>query len=114
MGRIGAAMELVKDLSLETLSLIKTEALCGYAFDFTVEGTEVQDREEVAALRASASDRSFRVPRIPTAHEHEEIVLRLRDQSRVYYDLQNLVQLLILFQEWRVEEDRLIQWVIVS
>lgn len=110
MGRVGAAMELVRDLNLETLGLIKTEALCGYPFDFTVERSEVQDQEEVTALRESApSDRSFHVPNIPTAAEHEEIVLRLREQSRPFCDLQNLVQLLILFQEWRAEEDRLIQ-----
>jgi len=112
MGRVGAAMELIKDQNLETLSLSKTEALCGYAFDFTVEGAEIQDRDEIRALRASASgpDRSsFRVPHILTQEEHEEIVLRLREQSRTYFDLQNLIQLFIFFQDWRDEENRLLE-----
>jgi nuclear pore complex protein Nup107 len=111
MGRIGAAMELIKDLSLETLSLTKTQALCGYAFDFLADSAEIQDREEVSALRASTSGSnrsSFRLPKIPTEDEHHELVLRLREESRIYLDLQNLVHLIILFQDWRAEEDRLI------
>jgi hypothetical protein len=100
-------------MSVETLSLIKTEQLCGYAVDATISGSEIQDPDQVAnsARRTvSGSGRtSIRPSEIPSATEHQYHVLAIRDASRIYYDLQQLVRLISLFREWRKEEDNLIK-----
>ncbi|KAF2800065.1 nuclear pore complex protein-like protein Nup107 [Melanomma pulvis-pyrius CBS 109.77] len=109
-GRIGAAEKLIDEMSVESLSLSRTEALCGYPFDFTQPGTEEQDDIQVAqASRKTVPSRtSLRLSNIPSAYEHTQHVLNLRQLSSTYYELQQLVRLIVLFREWREEEDNMI------
>ena len=46
---------------------------------------------------------------LPDADQHREIVDNLRKSSTAYYTLQQIVRLLVLFREWREEEQTLIQ-----
>lgn len=112
-GRIGAAEKVVNDLSVETLSLSRTEALCGYPFDFTIPGTEEQDERLLYDFRDTLTDitRATALPmdKIPSAEKHREIVEDLRKQSAPYHDLQQIVRLLVLFREWREIEEGLIR-----
>ncbi|KAF2658756.1 nuclear pore complex protein-like protein Nup107 [Lophiostoma macrostomum CBS 122681] len=105
-GHIGAAIQVTTELSVENLSFIKTQALCGYAFDFTVPGTEVQD-----TTRTLSSPRrtSLRPSDIPSAAEHRSLVLQLRGETGPYFELQQFVHLIHLFGEWREEEDNIIK-----
>jgi nuclear pore complex protein Nup107 len=93
-------------MSVETLSSIKTQALCGYAFDFTMPGTEQQDTTQTLSSPRGAS---LRPSDIPSAAGHRRIVMQLRLESSVYFELQQLVHLIHLFGEWREEEDNLIK-----
>ena len=115
-GRMGAAHKLVTEMSVETISLTKTTALCGYAFDFTHQDAEDQDEDQVAeALRHSSSGSdSVRPSQIPNAEEHAFYVQKLREASQAYYDLSQLVRLIAAFREWRVEEESLIKLVPLS
>ncbi|KAF2265832.1 nuclear pore complex protein-like protein Nup107 [Lojkania enalia] len=111
-GRLGAAIKLVTEMSVESLSLNKTETLCGYAFDFTVPGTEVQDRSQVDFTpRRSTRRGTVRPSENPkyTAHDHAERVQQLRHLSNTYQELQLLVRAIMTLQEWREEEDNLIR-----
>jgi nuclear pore complex protein Nup107 len=112
-GRLGVADKLVADMSVESISLASTAALCGYSFDFTQAGAEEQDEEQVAAaMRRSSSGRdSVRPSQIPSAQDHAELVQSLRAASQTYYELSQLVRLIIAFRLWRDEEDALISLV---
>lgn len=111
-GRIGAAETIINEMSTETLSHIKTQAYCGYAFDFMAPGAEQQDTSQVTqGARQSLSNSgrtSLRPSDIPSAAEHAAYVQELRAESQNYYELQQLVRVIILFREWREEEDNLI------
>jgi nuclear pore complex protein Nup107 len=113
MGRIGAATQLVTELSFDRLSAIKTEALCGYSFDILSPGAEQQDQEQIRSLThkfMSASGRpSFRMPSFPSASEHEDIVYKLQAHSQIYLSLQQLVRLIAFFGEWRDAEEELLE-----
>lgn len=112
-GRFGAAEKVVTDLSVESLSLSRTEALCGYPFDFTQEGAEYQDEtalhEHRKHLTGAALRSAIKHDSLPSADKHEAIVHRLRERSSAYCDLQNIVRILTLFREWRHEEEDLIK-----
>jgi nuclear pore complex protein Nup107 len=112
-GRLAAAEKVISDLSVETLSLSRTEALLGYPFDFTTPGAEEQDEQRLHDHRDSLSTatRAAAIPiaKLPNADQHRKIVNKLRQSSTAYYTLQQLVRLLILFREWREEEQTLIQ-----
>jgi nuclear pore complex protein Nup107 len=110
---MGAAYKLVTEMSVEAVSLTKTTALCGYAFDFTQPDAEEQDEEQVAeAMRHSSSaNDSVRPSDIPSAQEHAFHVQNLREASQAYYDLSQLVRLIAAFREWRAEEETLIKLV---
>lgn len=112
-GRLGAAIQIIDEMSVETLSQTKTQAYCGYSFDFTVPGSEQQDESQItqsAHKTLSSSGRALLRPSdIPTASEHADFVYTLRDHSAVYFELQQLVRLLMLFGEWREEEENLIK-----
>jgi nuclear pore complex protein Nup107 len=101
----------VTELSVEHLSHIKTEAICGYAFDFTLPGSEIQDEMELMAARHARPDTQRRsLPaHIPSPEEHMEEVNLLRGHSQTYQELSLIVRLIVLFQEWRQEEDILIK-----
>ena len=43
-GRFAAAEKMIEEVNVECLSLSRTEALCGYPFDFTAAGTECTQR----------------------------------------------------------------------
>ncbi|KAF2744223.1 nuclear pore complex protein-like protein Nup107 [Sporormia fimetaria CBS 119925] len=112
-GRVGAAIQLVEEMNIERLSAIKTQALCGYEFNFRDDGAEIQDEE---LLRLASSDHDFtssrssrRAPRFPTPAEHATIVERLRENSQSYQDLQNLVFLIRELRQWRQEEEEVIR-----
>ncbi|KAH7068870.1 107-domain-containing protein [Paraphoma chrysanthemicola] len=113
-GRLGAAEKVVNDLSVEALSLSRTEALCGYPFDFTQPGSEEQDEATLHDHRKALSPAALRtaIPfdSLPTAEKHAAIVHRLREKSSSYYDLQQIVRILVLFREWRHEEDIIVQF----
>jgi nuclear pore complex protein Nup107 len=98
-------------LSVESLSLSRTQALCGYPFDFTQPGTEDQDEIQVtqAARNATPGRASLKLSEIPSANQHTHWVMTLRQLSSVYYELQQIVRLIALFREWRGEEENLIQ-----
>jgi len=112
-GRLSAAERVIQDLSVETLSLSRTEALCGYPFDFTTPGTEEQDERLLYEHRDSLTDvaRANAIPldKLPDADKHRAIVEDLRRHSAPYYDLQQIVRLLVLFREWRQIEEALIK-----
>jgi len=114
-GRLSAAERVIQDLSVETLSLSRTEALCGYPFDFTTPGTEEQDERLLYEHRDSLTDvaRANAIPldKLPDADKHRAIVEDLRRHSAPYYDLQQIVRLLVLFREWRQIEEALIKYV---
>ena len=99
-------------MSLETISLSRTESLCGYAFDFTQPGAEEQDEGELA--RQTLSHDASESNDIPDAEEHAQLVMQMRKESSNYSDLQQIVRLIILFREWRMEEDEQIQSVAPS
>jgi nuclear pore complex protein Nup107 len=103
----------VNDLSVESLSLSRTEALCGYPFDFTQDGAEEQDEtllhEHRRNLTGAALRSAIKHDSLPSAAKHEAIVQRLREKSSTYCDLQNIVRILSLFREWRHEEEDLIK-----
>ncbi|KAH8640195.1 hypothetical protein IG631_03136 [Alternaria alternata] len=112
-GRLAAAEKVISDLSVESLSLSRTEALLGYPFDFTTAGAEEQDEQQLHEHRdnLSTSARAAAMPlaQLPDADQHREIVDNLRKSSTAYYTLQQIVRLLVLFREWREEEQTLIQ-----
>jgi nuclear pore complex protein Nup107 len=112
-GRLGAAERIVNDLSVESLSLSRTEALCGYPFDVTQPGVEEQDEAQLHDHRQhmSAADKRTAIKHsaLPNAEKHAAIVQRLRAKTAEYYNLQLIVRLLVLFREWRHEEDELIK-----
>jgi hypothetical protein len=112
-GRLAAAEKVISDLSVETLSLSRTEALLGYPFDFTMPGAEEQDEQRLHEHRDSLStaDRAAAIPiaKLPNADQHRKIVSELRQSSTAYHTLQQIVRLLVLFREWREEEQTLIQ-----
>ncbi|KAI4672519.1 uncharacterized protein J4E78_001020 [Alternaria triticimaculans] len=112
-GRLAAAEKVIGDLSVETLSLSRTEALLGYPFDFTMPGAEEQDEQRLHEHRDSLStaDRAAAIPmaRLPSADRHRRTVNAMRQSSTSYYTLQQTVRLLVLFREWREEEQTLIQ-----
>ena len=95
------------------MSLSRSEALCGYPFDITTPGADEQNERELHEHRDSLSSaaRAAAIPlaKLPTAEEHTNIVNYLREKSSAYYDLQQIVRLLVLFREWRDEEEALIK-----
>jgi nuclear pore complex protein Nup107 len=117
-GRLGAAEKIVNDLSIESLSLSRTEALCGYPFDITQPGAEEQDEAQLHEHRKNLTGVAFRnaikLDSLPNAEKHAAIVQRLRDKSAAYYNLQLIVRILVLFRDWRHEEEELIKSVLVS
>ncbi|KAF2738985.1 hypothetical protein EJ04DRAFT_428061 [Polyplosphaeria fusca] len=108
-GRMGAAIKLVNEISVESISESRTEAYCGYPFDFNQPGAEEQDSHRVPSLRRSSSRSAVRPAGIPSAEEHEDMVLEFRKASQTCYELQQLVRAIISFREWREEEERIIQ-----
>ncbi|KAF1919735.1 107-domain-containing protein [Ampelomyces quisqualis] len=112
-GRLGAAEKVINDLSVESLSLSRTEALCGYPFDITQPGVEHQDETQLhdhrSHLTAAALRNAIKHDSLPNARKHSAIVQRLRDASAAYYNLQLMVRILVLFREWRNEEEELIK-----
>ncbi|KAF2009932.1 nuclear pore complex protein-like protein Nup107 [Aaosphaeria arxii CBS 175.79] len=111
-GRVGAAIQICDNLSLETVSQIKTQAFCGYAFNFMEPGSEEQDPDITRAVgkNASSSGRaSIRPSEIPTREQHRDIVIDLRAISRTYYALHQIVRAIVLFREWRDEEAKLME-----
>jgi nuclear pore complex protein Nup107 len=98
---------------MEAISLTRTTALCGYAFDFTAAGAEVQDREHIndmmnASLRNSGHH-TIRPSEIPTWEEHSHYVKHMRQQSHKYFDLCQIVRVIPLLRQWREEEEKLMQ-----
>ena len=95
-GRLAAAEKVISDLSVESLSLSRTEALLGYPFDFTTAGAEEQDEQQLHEHRdnLSTSARAAAMPlaQLPDADQHREIVDNLRKSSTAYYTLQQIVR----------------------
>jgi nuclear pore complex protein Nup107 len=112
-GRLGAAEKVIDELSVESLSLSRTEALCGYPFDITQPGVEHQDEVQLHDHRSQLTGVALRTAikheSIPNAGKHTAIVQRLRESSAAYYNLQLVVRILVLFREWRHEEEELIK-----
>jgi nuclear pore complex protein Nup107 len=106
----------VSDLSVESLSLSRTEALCGYPFDINQPGAEERDEALLHEHRSTLTDDDLRnalkYDAMPNAEKHAAIVQRLRENSQPYYDLQLIVRILCLFREWRQEEEDLIKYVL--
>ena len=116
-GRLGAAEKVINDLSVESLSLSRTEALCGYPFDITQPGMEEQDEAQLhdhrSHLSGAALRNAIKHDSLPNAEKHTAIVHELRERSAAYYNLQLIVRILVLFREWRHEEEELIKLVIL-
>ncbi|KAF1838081.1 hypothetical protein BDW02DRAFT_542535 [Decorospora gaudefroyi] len=112
-GRLAAAEKIIGELSVESLSLSRTEALLGYPFDFMTPGTEEQDEqllnEHRDNLPIAARAAAIPIGQLPNAQGHRRMVLHMRKASSSYYDLQQIVRLLVLLREWRSEEQTLIQ-----
>jgi nuclear pore complex protein Nup107 len=96
--------------------LSRTEALCGYPFDITQPGADEQDETQLhdhrKHLTGTALRQAIKSDALPNADKHAAIVQRLREKSAAYYDLQLIVRILVLFREWRHEEEDLIKSVI--
>ncbi|KAJ4332364.1 Nucleoporin nup84 [Ascochyta clinopodiicola] len=110
-GRLAAAEKMIEEINVESLSLSRTEALCGYPFDFNADGAEEQDERTLHAHRETLSrEARSRLPvaRLPDAEQHAQIVYRLRERSAPYYDLQQIVRIIVMFRAWREEEQKLI------
>jgi nuclear pore complex protein Nup107 len=114
-GRLDAASRVIEDLSVESLSLSRTEALCGYPFDIMTPGTEEQDERQLHDHRDRllSHERAAAIPlaKLPDANQHREIVEDLREKATPYYELQQIVRLLVFFRDWRDEEEILIKLV---
>jgi nuclear pore complex protein Nup107 len=98
-------MKLAKEISVESVSLAKTKAYCGYSFDFTVPGAEEQDTD----LFEKAQQQEKRQNRLrisPEQHAHEVEVFRHVSQS--YYEMQQLVTVIELYSQWAEEEENMI------
>ncbi|KAF1927916.1 uncharacterized protein M421DRAFT_92768 [Didymella exigua CBS 183.55] len=111
-GRLAAAERMIEEVNVEYLSLSRTEALCGYPFDFNAPGAEVQNESVLHAHRETLSrEARSRLPvsQLPDAKEHEQIVEYLRARSAPYYDLQQLVRIIAMFRDWRVHEREVIK-----
>jgi nuclear pore complex protein Nup107 len=94
---------------VESLSLSRTEALCGYPFDITQIGVEEQDETLLHEHRMGLRDKEKRNAIDHKSLKHAAIVQRLREKSQPYYDLQLIVRMLVLFRDWRHEEEELIK-----
>ncbi|KAH6613974.1 107-domain-containing protein [Boeremia exigua] len=113
-GRLAAAEKMIEEVNVEYLSLSRTEALCGYPFDFNAPGAEEQDERALHAHRETLSREArskLPVSQLPDPEHHEQIVLYLRARSAPYYDLQQIVRLLAMFREWRAKEQEVIECV---
>lgn len=112
-GRFDAARRVIEDLSVESLSISRTEALCGYPFDILAPGAEEQDEAMLHEFRAQmdAQERAAAISLadLPDADRHREIVQDLREKIAPCYHLQQMVRLLVHFREWREEEDALLK-----
>ncbi|KAF2188105.1 nuclear pore complex protein-like protein Nup107 [Zopfia rhizophila CBS 207.26] len=109
-GRLGAAIKLTEEMNLESISLHKTKQYCGYSFDFTIPGTEEQDTSVIArSMRSSTKRGSTGTQSFPSAEEHMHHVIRFRQLSKSYYELQQLVRVINLLREWREEEINIIK-----
>lgn len=107
---------MIEEVNVEYLSLSRTEALCGYPFDFNAPGAEEQDERALHAHRETLSrEARSRLPvsQLPDAEQHEEYVLWLRARSAPYNDLQQIVRLIAMFREWRIEEQEAIKSVLL-
>ncbi|KAF2083581.1 hypothetical protein K490DRAFT_51300 [Saccharata proteae CBS 121410] len=117
-GRVGAAVCLVERMPFSQVSKIKTTDMprIGKAIDVVEE--DVPEHEMIEAepdLR-----RSGRVGRQAPAHkraispkrlEENRIYLEiLRDDSRTYYSLQQLVNAITMLDEWKLEEQGLLKY----
>lgn len=76
-------------------------------------GTEEQDERQLHehrdSLSAAARAAAIPISQLPDANQHRQLVMQLRQASLPYYNLQQIVRLLVLFREWREEEQALIQ-----
>ena len=86
-------------MSVETVSLLKTAAYCGFSFDFTIPGAETRDNQ-----RGNWDKRGM-----ITAQKHRHEVEVFRQLSESYHQMQQLATLVELFNQWREEEDLLIE-----
>ena len=105
---------MINEVNIESLSLSRTEALCGYPFDFNADNAEEQDERMLHAHRETISrEARSRLPvsQLPDAEQHAKIVYRLRERSAPFYDLQQIVRIITMFRDWRVEEQKLIECV---
>ncbi|KAF2708833.1 nuclear pore complex protein-like protein Nup107 [Pleomassaria siparia CBS 279.74] len=111
-GRIGAAEQLISEMNIESLAPGRTQAHCGYPFDFTAPGMEEQDELQVVQIirTTKRGQPSQRLSDIPSADEHAAHVENMRACSATYQELQQLVRLITLFREWRQEENNLVQF----
>jgi nuclear pore complex protein Nup107 len=102
---------------VETLSLSRTEALCGYPFDFMHADAFEQDEAALYDHRKNLAGLALKnaIPhdKLPTPEEHADIVEQLRESSAAYYELQQLVRLLALFREWRAAEESVLASVVL-
>ncbi|KAJ4983033.1 nuclear pore complex protein nup107 [Stagonosporopsis vannaccii] len=115
-GRLAAAERMIEEVNVEYLSLSRTEALCGYPFDFNAPGAEEQDERALHAHRETLSREArskLPVSQLPDPEQHEQYVLYLRARSAPYYDLQQIVRLIAMFREWRCKEQEVIAYVLL-
>jgi nuclear pore complex protein Nup107 len=81
-------------------------------------GVEEQDEAQLHDHRRSLTGTALRTAikhdALPNADKHAAIVQRLREKSAEYYNLQLIVRILVLFREWRHEEEELIKLVFSS
>lgn len=111
-GRLAAAERMIEEVNVEYLSLSRTEALCGYPFDFNAPGAEYQDERALHAHRETLSrEARSRLPvsQLPDPEQHQQIVEYLKARSASYYDLQQIVRIIAMFRDWRAKEQEVIE-----
>lgn len=115
-GHMGAAVRLVERLPYRHVSKLKTAEM-----PFLGRGIDVMEDEDETFVNVSGDSslrRSSRNVR-PTVQQRRSLSPRaieetrlykedLKDDSRVYYELQQLVQAIKMLDEWRIEEAELI------
>lgn len=96
------------NLTVESLSLSRTEAFCGYPFDFMQPDAYEQDETALYDHRKTLTGLTLKnaIPhdQLPDAEQHAQIVEELRVSSAQYFELQQIVRLLVLFRKWREAE----------
>ncbi|OCK75927.1 hypothetical protein K432DRAFT_336614 [Lepidopterella palustris CBS 459.81] len=107
-GRIGAALQLCQNLTVETISLSKTAKYFGKSFDFSQHDAEKNIQPHLLGDRFLGRSNEENTPEMQMYKAHTQL-LRCKEESRTYQELQQLTIAISLLSQWREQEDILIE-----